>query len=226
MEAGAHRKQFFESALTRLRLAIVTGELKQGQRLNTRQLAADFNMSFTPVNNAFKVLEKEGLVTVLPRAGVFVTKYNAKDIAELFEARLVLEPEIARQYIRNTTADWTRKIYEIVAQEDQLNLQKIYTDSMLFRHATELDSRFHMHIVDLSENDRLRRMMHDLNVHQRTAALLFGISFEKNPTPLQEHHAIADALAEHDGQKAYDELYHHISIAKGVHLRRYAALNG
>src|SRR5690606_12292208 len=74
-----------------LREAIITGKLRPGERLMEVQLAEELGVSRTPVREAIRKLELEGLVLMIPRRGAYVAEISMKDIADVFEIRAALE---------------------------------------------------------------------------------------------------------------------------------------
>ncbi len=85
-----------EHALDALRLAIVAGELRPGQRVAQEEVAELLGVSIAPVREALRVLEQEGQVTYFPRRGYFVTELRIEDLEEIYELRRVLEEQAAR----------------------------------------------------------------------------------------------------------------------------------
>jgi DNA-binding GntR family transcriptional regulator len=85
-----------EHALEGLRQAIVTGELRPGQRVAQEEVAERLGVSIAPVREALRVLEQEGQVTYLPRRGYFVTELRIDDLEEIYELRRILEDRAAR----------------------------------------------------------------------------------------------------------------------------------
>jgi DNA-binding GntR family transcriptional regulator len=76
---------------------IIRGKFKPGERLLETELALRFGVSRGPVREAFRIVEKEGLVEVRPRYGAFVAKLSAKDVADIFEVRGILLSLAARR---------------------------------------------------------------------------------------------------------------------------------
>src|SRR6187200_3686539 len=78
-----------------LRHAILEGELAPGERLRAEALAGRFGTSRTPVREALLMLEREGLVDVLPNRGAIVRSFDADDLLDLYEVRSLIEPHAA-----------------------------------------------------------------------------------------------------------------------------------
>lgn len=84
-----------------LRSAILDGRLAQGSRLVQADLAAALNVSTTPVREALRDLQSEGLVVALPSHGATVTAVGLDDLVELYEIRVLVEPEVMRRAAAN-----------------------------------------------------------------------------------------------------------------------------
>ena len=84
-------KPLRELVFETLREAIASGRLKPGQRLMELQLAEDLGVSRTPVREAIRQLELEGLVVMVPRKGAYVAELSLRDMAEVFEMRAALD---------------------------------------------------------------------------------------------------------------------------------------
>src|SRR5258708_9359161 len=92
--APATRSEWAED---RVRQAILRGELRQGQRLHARDLAERWDVSATPLREAFQRLAGEGLVELLPQRGARVSELASDEAARIYELRLLLEPLALRQ---------------------------------------------------------------------------------------------------------------------------------
>ena len=78
-------------AYKELRRSIIMGHRKPGERLSLAEITASYNTSITPVRDALHMLNQEGLVTIKPRSGYFVSNITLRELQELFEVREILE---------------------------------------------------------------------------------------------------------------------------------------
>ena len=76
--------------------AILAGTYKEGDRILETEVALKLGISRAPVREGIKELAKEGVVTIIPRKGTHVTKFNVNDIKEVFDIRLLLENDILK----------------------------------------------------------------------------------------------------------------------------------
>src|SRR5579875_1604297 len=102
-----------------IRKAIVSGVFKPGEKLSEETLAQQFGVSRTPVREAFKQLEREGLVEIIPRVGTCVTKHTEEEIVELFTVKEALEGLAARLMAKRQPKEEIRILKQ--ALKDQLD---------------------------------------------------------------------------------------------------------
>jgi DNA-binding GntR family transcriptional regulator len=118
-EAGKlERRTIATAAAEAIRQRILSGALAEGESLRQDALAAELGISRIPVREAFRQLEAEGLVTLVPHRGAIVSSLSLDEIAEIFDLRALLEPELLAQAIPRmrptdfATADAVLRDYE------------------------------------------------------------------------------------------------------------------
>jgi DNA-binding GntR family transcriptional regulator len=97
------RKTVAEAVADTLRRRILAGELGEGAQLRQEILAAELGVSRIPLREAFRLLEGEGLITIAPHRGAVVAVRSPEEIGELFDLRVLLEPDILRHAIPKLT---------------------------------------------------------------------------------------------------------------------------
>jgi DNA-binding GntR family transcriptional regulator len=97
-----------------LREAIVEGVLAAGSRLSEVQVAKQLNVSRTPMREAFAQLEREGLVTVLPRVGAYVRAVTSRDVEEIYTVRAALECLAVQLAAERITALGTAQLNDVI----------------------------------------------------------------------------------------------------------------
>jgi DNA-binding GntR family transcriptional regulator len=101
------RQTVVESAAEELRRRILAGEFRAGEALRQDALAEEFGISRIPVREAFRQLAAEGLVTIHAHRGAVVSTLSPEEIAELFDLRALLEPDLIRRAVpRMAEADF------------------------------------------------------------------------------------------------------------------------
>jgi DNA-binding GntR family transcriptional regulator len=220
LEHDPKLEQLSDQIARDLRKKIVTGRLPQGAQISIRDVAHSAGVSFIPARDAVKSLAREGLVTVRPRAGAFVTRLTPKDIREIYEVRLFLEPQVAGQTVERVTPAWIKRAWEIYELSAMVPLEAVYNDYETFQRNMDLDSALHRHFISLADNDKLMTIYDDLNTHWRLSRILFRMDPRKNPTPRQEHKVIIEAYEARDAKAAAEAIREHISNALRVHLEQ------
>jgi DNA-binding GntR family transcriptional regulator len=197
-----------ERIVARLRQAIVAGDFAPNTRLREPELAARLRVSRTPLREAIRQLEAEGLVSTVPRLGSFVTQVTPKDAEDLYAIRVVIEGLAARQAAENpdpSKRQTLETILEALAQR---------TDD--YRRYHEISGQFHDVIVALSGNRRLQTIYHGLAQHVSRMRVLSNAVRGRPAISLQGHRRIAAAIIAGRGPDAERLMRAHIEGALKV----------
>jgi DNA-binding GntR family transcriptional regulator len=103
------RKTVAEAAAEELRMRILSGALQAGAQLRQEVLAAELGVSRIPLREALRLLEGEGLVTIVPHRGAVVSVLSPDEIGELFDLRVLVEPDLIRRAVPHMTPDDLRE---------------------------------------------------------------------------------------------------------------------
>lgn len=197
-------------AYRRLLEEIGRGDLPPGARLRETELAERLGISRTPVREAIRQLEADGLVTHVPRQGATIRVLDYTEVMELYEMRAVLEGTAARLAARAAS---DMELDELVALNDELAAAD---DASL---AYELNRQFHLTLLDAAKN---RYLIKSVNALQKTL-LIIGPSTlaesERAKQAVREHAALLDALKARDGTRAEALMRAHIEAAHRVRLK-------
>lgn len=165
-----------------LRQGILTGILKPGERLMEIHLAKRLGVSRTPIREAIRMLELEGLVTMVPRKGAEVARISKRDLSDVLEVRRVLDclaTELACERIsedeKKLLASAEKEFKDATATKDAIKI-------------AEADVKFHDVILQASGNKRLIQMMNNLAERIYRYRLEY-IKDEKNHKQLIDEHA-------------------------------------
>jgi DNA-binding GntR family transcriptional regulator len=171
-----------------LRKAIVSGDIKPGERLMEVSLSEQMGVSRTPVREAIRRLEAEGLVTMIPRKGTHVSELSVKDTMDVLEVRGVLD--------RLATGLATNRM-----QPAQLkNLEAIHKQFIAFvekenmEGAVKKDVEFHEAIYSYSGNPRLVAVTSSLREHIYRFRVIYMKNFMIAENVLHEHEEILEAI--------------------------------
>lgn len=190
---------------------IRAGTLSPGDRLTETDLATRFGMSRTPVREAIRQLEADGLVVHTPRLGATIRTLDHSEISELYEMRAVLESTSARFAARAASPIELGEIAEI-----QHAMANATTTEDRYRH----NQNFHAAILDAARNRFLLGAVHSV---QKTL-LILGRSTMEHPDrvadAVTEHAAILTALHARDEDSAERAMRQHIQRAHAARLRQ------
>ena len=193
-----------ERAYQRLRLAIVECRLAPGQRLTEASIAQKLQVGETPAREALRRLVLEGLVRVAPRHGYTVAAITLRDVHEMFELRLLIEPATAGMAAANSPAASLARLK---------NLGRIgYSDGSQdsVRKFLRANTELHSHIARLSGNHRLAQLLHQL-LSESERLINFGmLSHPQSEATVGEHQELLDALANRDVSSARQVMEQHI----------------
>jgi DNA-binding GntR family transcriptional regulator len=135
---------------------IISGEIQPGSRMSDLEWSGKLNVSRTPVREAMRKLQQDGVLLPLNRGGYEVRRVTAEDVRNLYRCRAALEALATRDAVQNGTQAHFNKLRAIVDQSQKA------LDTGNFSRAFELNTRFHDQILACSKNTYLERMLKDL----------------------------------------------------------------
>lgn len=200
-----------KDAYTLILDAIESGEFGPGARLVESELAERIGMSRTPVREALQRLETQGMLARDGRS-LMVASLDHTELAELYTVRAELEGLAARLAARHATDEEIAVLRGMVADDRAL----IGGDP---RQLSRANKRFHR-LIHLASHNRF--LVQQLDLVHRSMALMANTSFAaegRDEVAIEEHSAIVEAIAAHDGEAAYGALRGHISKAYETRLR-------
>lgn len=196
-----------------LRDAIITQVLKPGERLMEIQLADEMGVSRTPVREAIRKLELEGLVVMVPRKGAYVAGVSMKDIHEVYEVRAALEMLAVTLAAERITDEELDALERQVLRESEAEADP---DEHALDNIIYIDSSFHDIIYQAAHNQRLVQFV---NILQEQLQRFRAASLSRpgrSKTALDEHKQIVEALAERNGELASRLAKEHIENAENA----------
>lgn len=187
-----------------LRQAILKGELEPGERLMEMQLAEQLGVSRTPIREAIRKLEEEGLVTMIPRRGAIVAKITEKDLKDVLEVRSSLERLAATLACERMTEE---DIAALVKANEEFEASLDGGDITV---QAQCDEAFHDVIYKATDNLRLIQMLNNLREQMyryRLEYLKYDLAHDQL---LDEHAQIISALSGRDTVTAMDISVRHV----------------
>ena len=188
-----------------LRRAILRGELKPGERLMEIQLANKLGVSRTPIREAIRKLELEGLVLMIPRKGAEVAEITEKNLRDVLEVRCALEELAVQLACDRMDEEGIKKLKEAAEKFREV------LDSDDITQIAQADVLFHDIIYTATDNDRLIQLLNNLREQMYRYRIEYLKKIECYPQLLEEHQAVIDAIAGKDKQKATEITGRHIS---------------
>ena len=195
-----------------LRQAILKGELKPGERLMEIALAERLGVSRTPIREAMRKLEQEGLVVMIPRRGAQVANITEKDLNDVLEVRIALENVAIEKACARMSEEEMSRLW-LAAKE----FEHTITEGNLVKLA-EADVAFHEIIYQASDNKRLIQVLNNM----REEYLKEG---ETRDLLVKEHEELTRAIKERDVERAKQLSFQHIENQRMAILRSIEAEN-
>lgn len=177
-----------------LREAILRGDLKPGERLMELQLAAKLGVSRTPIREAIRMLQQEGLAVTIPRRGAEVAAMTEKDMEDVLQVREALEILAVQLASEKITKE------QIAELEERLKAFEQAVETAEVKQIAQSDIDFHDLIYTAAENPRLVVLLNNL----REQIYRYRVEYlkdEKNyPRLIEEHRQIMQGLKERNEQ--------------------------
>lgn len=188
----------------RIREDILSGKYKKNEELKEKTIGEELGVSRTPVREALRQLELEGLVTIIPNKGASVVGFSVEDIQDIYEIRSVLEGLCARRAATRITQEQIEELEEILYLTD-FHSQKGHTEQMV-----ELDSRFHELLYEACASKVMEHALRDYHHYLERVRKVTLTSEKRSMESNEEHKQILEALKEHDSKKAEEYANRHI----------------
>ena len=187
-----------------LRQEILKGELLPGERLMEIQLANRLGVSRTPIREAIRKLELEGLVTMIPRKGAEVAGITEKSLKDVLEVRKTLEDLAIELACKRMTAEDLEKL-----EKAQLEFKKAIeeNDALLI---AQTDESYHDVIYASTHNDKLQQILANLREQMYRYRLEYIKDADKRQVLIEEHDRILEELRSHSLDDAKKTMREHI----------------
>ena len=209
-----------EKILETIREAILKGNLKPGEKVAEPELAERFGISRTPIREAFRQLESEGYLTVIPRKGAVVAALSERDVEEFYAIKSILEGYAAELASNKLTE---RELGKLEAINDKLRQLAVDGDVKSF---FRVHDEFHETFIKAADNSKLFEMIQQLGRkfnRLRMASLSVPGRMEFSVT---EHDKLLDAFRKGDGRAAEKLVKKTAAIGGKVLLESITRMNG
>lgn len=179
----------------KLREDILSGKYKEHEELKEVAIGEELGVSRTPVREAFRQLELEGLIQIIPNKGAFVTGITVKDVKDIYMIRSRLEGLCARWATEHITEE------QMEEMEENVYLTEFHAKKGHMEQIAELDNRFHDILYEACDSKMLEHLLKDyhnyvLRIRRKTLVT------DRATVSNDEHRMIMEAIRDKDADKA------------------------
>ncbi|MEI3219191.1 MAG: GntR family transcriptional regulator [Lachnoclostridium sp.] len=200
----------------KLREDILSGVYKEHDELREIIIGEELGVSRTPVREALRQLELEGLVTIIPNKGAYVTGITPKDVHDIYKIRSMLEGLCARWATRNITDDQIEELEEIILLSE-FHLRKASHGKA--EQVSELDGKFHKVLYEASNSRILEHVLSDFHKYVQVARTMSVGAKDRAEKSIAEHRGILDAIKNKDADLAEQLANEHImKVMENLHM--------
>ncbi len=194
---------------TQLRRAIIMGRCRPDERLNLDDLTKAYGTTLSPLRDALHMLAQEGLITIKPRSGYFISRTTLKELRDLLGLREILELAAVDRAATRITDDYIHKLEHVHAGYSG-------DDDESYDRYTDENRRFHILIAEASGNLELAEALGHL--HDRLAR--FMVMRGAGEAQPQIHQRLLDALRQHDAAAAHQAMLEEVTATYQAILDR------
>lgn len=206
MRPQLDNRTLWEQVRDHLREEILSGQLKPGSQLPETELATSFGISRGPLREALGHLASEGLITITPRRGAFVTQLTREEFLDAYQVREALETLAIQLAVPQFTEEDIEELRGLVERMDE------HAARGEVRAFFEANSHFHQSFIEASDNRKLQEM-HRLLIGQMGRYLARSLALRGSlEASNAEHHKILAAIETRDADLAARLLAEHIEV--------------
>ncbi|MCI6420854.1 MAG: GntR family transcriptional regulator [Firmicutes bacterium] len=202
---AANGKSLRGQVFDKIRSDILKGRYQKGDELVECTIGKEMGVSRTPVREAIRQLELEGLVQLIPNKGAFVTGISASDVRDIYLIRSRLEGLAARMAAEHISSE------QLAEMEETIVLSDYHVKKEHFEQVCEMDGKFHKLLYAASGSRILEHTLTDFHQYVqrvRMASITNRIRMHKSNS---EHEKILEAIRNKDGDQAEKVAAEHIS---------------
>ncbi len=193
---GSDRYSLQGRVYRKLREDILSGKYKEHEELREVAIGEELGVSRTPVREAFRQLELEGLIQIIPNKGAYVVGISWKDVGDIYQMRARLEGLAAGLAAANI------KPKQLQEMEEAIYLSEFHARSEHMEHLPDLDNRFHDIIYESCGSKMLEKTLKELHQHVIRVRKMTLTNFFRGNASNKEHHQIMEAIKEGNAELA------------------------
>jgi len=204
-----------ERIVSSIRSAIVNGQLKPGTRIAEPELAERFGISRTPIREAFRQLESEGFISVIPRKGAIVASFSAQDVSNFYDLKMILEGYAARM------ATMTLTEADIAKMESLNRLMEGASAKKDLRRVLDLHNEFHDVFLRACGNEKLHQIVQNMVMQFQRFRLILAMPGRVEGS-IDKHAEIIEAFRRRDPALAEKLVQQNALYGKKILLKELA----
>ena len=200
----------------KIREDILTGVYKEHDELREVSIGEELGVSRTPVREALRQLELEGLVTIVPNKGAYVTGITPQDVHDIYKIRSLLEGLCARWATEHITGRQIEELEEIILLSE-FHLRKKSAEQA--EQVSELDGKFHKVLYEASNSRILEHVLSDFHKYVQMARMMSVGAKDRAERSIEEHRDILKAIKDKDPDKAeWLPNQHIMKVMENLHM--------
>lgn len=190
-----------------LRNAMINGQFKPGEKLKEKEICEGLGVSRTPLREAFRILQSEGLLTYSSHQGVIVTPIRLKDIENIWEVRYTLEGMATERAIDKMTEEDLKRMHlienslEALEPSDKWNIMK-------------KNAEFHMSIIRIADNEKLDKIVREIWLQIQVIQSISLFKEGRLHKSCAEHRKLLNAFENRDRRQARECMEKHLDQGK------------
>lgn len=185
-----------ERVFHKVREDILSGKYKEHEELRESFISEEMGVSRTPVREAFRQLELEGLIRMIPNKGAYVTGITAKDVSDIYMIRSKLEGLCARWATQYMTKE------QLEEMEENIYLAEFHARKGHMDQMAQLDSRFHHILYEACNSKMLEHLLQDFHQYVMRIRKKTLAETTRGEASNEEHKQIMEAIRDKDADRA------------------------
>lgn len=187
-----------------IRQRILKGEYRIGEKIKETQIATELKVSRTPIREAFKQLENEGLIDYIPNRGCYAKGFTMQDIEDIYAVRKALEVLAVEWAVERITPE------EIQSLQEQSDLMEFYTARKDSKKVLEINSDFHTIIYNAAGSRFMAQVLRSYKEYIEQTRKALSYKQEYLEDIFAEHLEILKALRDKDAERAKNAMARHL----------------
>ena len=195
---------------------ILQGKYEEGDELREITIGKELGVSRTPVREALRQLELEGLVRIIPNKGAFVTGIKKSDVKDIYMIRSLLEGQCAAWATEHITEQQIEELEEIILLSEY-HVKKMKEENA--KQIVALDGKFHEVLYEASNSRIMKHVLSDFHKYVQLARKTSVVREDRAEKSIEEHKGILDAIKRRDRESAKRLANEHIlNVMKNLNM--------